>query len=175
MAIWSQGSECPRWRASARKAHLTVAGPGDITTVLLVTDYWRCRGGALATEALKLAALPPSGADIERIFSQRRAAFDYFMGKLKVETLSDRCSRRSTRSCSACLPASCSAAGRPCPGLKAEGRTGVTSQCVCVAGLAMRTHCRRASPTPRRQRASSCRCDWSLTRVRPMTGLTPGS
>jgi hypothetical protein len=44
----------------------------------------------LATEALKLAALPPSGVDSERIFSQARAAFDYFMGKLKVETLSDR-------------------------------------------------------------------------------------
>jgi hypothetical protein len=44
--------EYPRWRASARKAHLTVAGPGDITTVPLVANYWRCRGGALATEAL---------------------------------------------------------------------------------------------------------------------------
>jgi hypothetical protein len=34
MANGSQGSEFHRWRASARKAHLTVTGPGDVTVVL---------------------------------------------------------------------------------------------------------------------------------------------
>jgi hypothetical protein len=55
---------------------------------LLVTDYWQCRG-VLATEALRLAALPPSGADIERI-SQRRAPPSTLSLGVEVETLSDR-------------------------------------------------------------------------------------
>jgi hypothetical protein len=81
--------EYPRWRASARKAHLTVGGPGDITTVPLVANYWRCQGGALATEALGRRSSSfqrRHRADLSR----RRAAFDDFRGKLKVETLSDR-------------------------------------------------------------------------------------
>jgi hypothetical protein len=76
MAIRSQDSEYHRWRASARKGHLSFTGPGDVKTGLLVTrsltDCRRCRGGASATEALKLATLPPFGADIERIVASPR-------------------------------------------------------------------------------------------------------
>jgi hypothetical protein len=48
-------------------------------------------GSRARAEALKLAAPPLVGADIEPAFSsQARVSFDYLMGKLKVETLSDR-------------------------------------------------------------------------------------
>jgi hypothetical protein len=76
--------------------------------------------------ALKLVALPRSIADIERTFSLARVAFDHFMGKLKVETVLNGQFFTSTRSCSACLLASCSAAGRRALDRRAEGSTDVT-------------------------------------------------
>jgi hypothetical protein len=46
----------------------------------------------MASTALKIAVFPTSGADIERLSSQARAAFDYFMGGCKVGRCLTACS-----------------------------------------------------------------------------------
>jgi hypothetical protein len=48
---------------------------------MTVTEYWDAPlGTPMYPIAMRLAVFPTSGADIERLFSQARAAFDYFMG-----------------------------------------------------------------------------------------------
>ena len=58
---------------------------------MTVTEYWESKQASLLySTAMKLAVFATSGADIERLVSQARAAFDYFMGGCKTGTMSDR-------------------------------------------------------------------------------------
>jgi hypothetical protein len=65
----------------------------DMVAERTVTEYWQAEGGAfplVKAQALRLAAVAASGADIERVFSEGRANFDYFMGAIATPVLSDR-------------------------------------------------------------------------------------
>ena len=58
---------------------------------MTVTQYWEARPASpMQAVAMKISVFATSGADIERLFSQARAAFDYFMGSCKMGTMSDR-------------------------------------------------------------------------------------
>jgi hypothetical protein len=80
-----------RWIETAAEADLVIGTkPNGKPKKMTVTEYWEARPSPMAGIALKIAVFPTSGADIERLFSQARAAFDYFMGGCKVGTMSDR-------------------------------------------------------------------------------------
>ena len=58
---------------------------------MTVPLYWEGKAHLpMASIARTLAVWPTSGADVERLFTQARAALDYFMGGCKVGTMSDR-------------------------------------------------------------------------------------
>jgi hypothetical protein len=100
----SQGAEAtPRGRGRGRGAvdvalqtnqYLAwrrVKNPG-MTGGRTLNEYWLAESAfsLLRQQALSLAAFAGSGAALERVFSQARASFDYFMGAFDDEAFSER-------------------------------------------------------------------------------------